>query len=58
MPLAENLVAKLLTYGTGAPVGFADRSEVKEIAAAAAKSEYGFRSLLTAVILSDTFQSK
>ncbi len=56
--LAENLAEELLTYGTGAPVSFADRRVVEEIAAASADSDYGFRSILYAVIESPTFQSK
>jgi mono/diheme cytochrome c family protein len=57
-PLAENLATKLLAYGTGAPVGFADRPDVMRILAAAVNSDYGFRTLLTEVVLSDTFLSK
>ena len=57
-PLAHNVAEKLLTYGTGAPVSFADRQPLAEIVEQAATDEYGFRSLLIAVMESPVFQSK
>ena len=56
--LAENLAEKLMTYGTGAPVSFADRAEIERIAEASAKDDYGFRSILLNVVTSPTFLSK
>jgi hypothetical protein len=56
--LAGNLAEKLLIYGTGAPLSFADREAAEQIADAAAGEEYGFRSLLYAVIASPVFLSK
>lgn len=56
--LAENVAEKLLTYGTGAPVTFADRKAVEEIARQAAKSEHGFRDVLLALIEHPIFLSK
>jgi hypothetical protein len=56
--LAVNLAKQLLTYGTGAPISFADRATVEKIADDAAESGYGFRSILYGVIESPTFQSK
>ena len=56
--LAENLAEELLTYGTGAPVSFADRDVIASIAEQSAKDGYGFRSVLYGVIESATFQSK
>jgi hypothetical protein len=56
--LAVNLAEELLTYGTGAPISFADRTVVEQIADQAAESGYGFRSILYGVIESPTFQSK
>ncbi|HVJ67703.1 MAG TPA: DUF1592 domain-containing protein, partial [Caulifigura sp.] len=44
--LAENLAEELLTYGTGAPVSFADRAVIAAIAEQSAESGYGFRSIL------------
>jgi hypothetical protein len=56
--LARNLAEKLLVYGTGAPIAFADREAVEEIVAAARKDGYGFRSLLHEVVQSRVFRSK
>jgi len=56
--LARNLVKKLLAYGTGAPVSFADGVEVERIVARAARTDYGFRSLLDAVTTSPLFLTK
>jgi len=56
--LARNLVEKMITYGTGAPVVFADRKEIDRIVDASAKQNYGFRTLLLNVVASDTFLSK
>jgi len=56
--LARNVAEKLITYGTGAPVNFADRSSVDEIAEEAASSGYGFRSILHAFVTHDIFLSK
>ena len=56
--LAANVAEKLLTYGTGSPVTFADRTDIEKVVQQSAESGYGFRSILTNVILSDAFQSK
>ncbi len=56
--LARNFVRQLLTYGTGAACEFADRDAVDVIVAAAEESNYGLRSLVEAVVMSDTFRSK
>ncbi|OAI55413.1 hypothetical protein AYO47_00465 [Planctomyces sp. SCGC AG-212-M04] len=56
--MAVNLAKQLLTYGTGAPISFADRAVAEKIADDAAESGYGFRSILYGVIESPTFQSK
>jgi len=56
--IARNVAEQLLTYGTGAPVGFADRDDLDRIVAQAAESDYGFRSLLHAVIASPVFMRK
>lgn len=41
--LAANLAEKLLAYGTGGPVSFADREKVDRIVDAAAKEDFGMR---------------
>lgn len=56
--LAQNVAEQLLVYGTGAPIAFADRSVVDEIVDRAARDDYGFRSLVMAVVASPVFQSK
>ena len=56
--LAANVAEKLLTCGTGCPVTFADRTDIQRIVQRSAESGFGFRSILTNVILSEAFQSK
>lgn len=56
--LAGNYVRHLLTYGTGAPCGFADRTTVDGIVAKAKTSGYGLRSLLLSALTSDIFLTK
>lgn len=56
--IAGNVAEKLLTYGTGAPITFADRDEIRRIAAATKDSNYGFRSLIKEVVTSPTFLTK
>jgi hypothetical protein len=57
-PLARNFCEKLLVYGTGSTIQFADRREINKIVEQTADSEYGMRSLLHAIITSDIFLSK
>lgn len=56
--LADNFVRQLMTYGTGARCGFADRAAVEEIVKSTTDTDYGVKSLVEAVVLSDTFRSK
>lgn len=56
--LAHNLAEKLITYGTGTPVTFADRYAVEQIVERSAKSDFGFRSLLAAVASHRIFMTK
>ena len=56
--LARNLAEKLLVYGTGAPIEFADRAAVEQIVAVARADDYGFRTLLHAVVQSRVFRTK
>lgn len=56
--LAANVVRQLLTYGTGAPCGFADREAVSAIVDSTKSSEFGFRSLILAAVASDIFLTK
>ena len=57
-PLAKNFCEKIIVYGTGAPIHFADRQEINKIIQQTADSEYGLRSLLHAAITSDLFLTK
>lgn len=56
--LARNVVDKLITFGTGASISFADRKAVEEIVEAAADDNYGMRSLLYGVIMHPIFLRK
>jgi hypothetical protein len=56
--LAANVAEKLLVYGTGSPIGFADRDTVEQIAKASAAEGYGFRSIIEAVVTSPVFLKK
>jgi hypothetical protein len=56
--IARNLAEKLLVYSTGSPIEFADRRPVEKIVEAARKDNYGFRTVLHAVIQSPVFQTK
>ena len=56
--LARNVAEKLLVYGTGAPISFADRQTVDAIVEESADSGYGLRSLVHAVVTSPVFLSK
>lgn len=56
--LAKNLAEKFITYGTGAPVSFADRDAIEKIVESSAKEHYGFRSILLNVVTSELFLSK
>jgi hypothetical protein len=56
--LARSVAQKLLVYGTGAPISFADRQAVDDIVAVAKQHDYGLRSIIHAVVTSPTFLSK
>jgi hypothetical protein len=56
--LARNLVQRLVTFSTGAPVQFADRRDVEEIVSRLKMNQYGVRSLLHEVVESRMFRTK
>lgn len=56
--IARNLAAKLLVYGTGHEITFADRKTLDEISAQAESDGYGLRSIIEAVVTSATFLHK
>ena len=56
--IARGVAEKLIAYGGGARVSFADRRAVEAIVAKAAQKDYGLRSLLYAVVESPLFLNK
>jgi len=56
--LGRNMAERLLTYATGAGVGFGDRDVVSNILQETKETGYGLRSLIHAVVQSETFQNK
>jgi mono/diheme cytochrome c family protein len=56
--IARNVAEKLITYGTGAGITFADRDVIEDIVDRSADQDFGFRSLLYAVVTSPTFLTK
>jgi hypothetical protein len=56
--LARNLVAKVLTYATGAEIQFADREVVEQMVSELRSKNYGFRELIHAVTQSRVFLNK
>jgi hypothetical protein len=56
--LARNVAEKLVVFGTGAPVSFADRAVVEQIVDRASADNFGLRSIVQAVVASPLFLSK
>ena len=56
--IARCLTEKLVTYATGHPVGFSDHHSINRIVEDARKSDYGLRTLIHAVVVSDLFLKK
>jgi len=56
--IARNVVNQLVTYATGAPVRFSDRTAVEAILDRAKPSNYGFRTLMREVVQSPLFTHK
>ncbi len=54
--LARNLTAKLLTYALGRKIGFSDRATVDQIVRQTRQSDYGFRSLIHAIVQHPAFE--
>ena len=57
-PIARCIAEKLLVYGTGAALDFADRAAVDQIVQNVNAKGYGFRSLIHEVVKSAVFTSK
>jgi hypothetical protein len=56
--IARNLAKQLVTYATGAPVGFSDREQIERILRNTKPSQYGARSLVHQIAQSDLFRNK
>ena len=56
--VARNVAEKLITYATGAGIGFADRKDVMEIVGKTKSKDYGFRTMIHEIIKSNIFQRK
>ena len=56
--IARCLAEKLIVYGTGSGISYADRRAVKEIVESARGSNFGLRDLLHAVVQSPVFLNK
>lgn len=56
--LARNLVERLVTYATGAPIQFGDRPDVEQMVNDLKRHHFGIRSMIHAVTNSRMFQHK
>jgi len=56
--IARNIAERLLTFGTGGGIGFADRAIVEDLLRRTKDSEYGLRSMIHEVVQSEAFQHK
>lgn len=56
--LARSLARKLVVYGTGADIQFADREEIERIVARTREKQYGLRSLIHEITQSRLFLEK
>lgn len=56
--LARGLAEKLVTYGTGATIRFADRQAIDQIVQQTSANDYGLRSIIEAVATNSLFVSK
>jgi hypothetical protein len=56
--IVSALAAKLLAYATGSPVQFGDREDLVAIVTEARSHQFGFRSLLHAIVQSRPFLQK
>ena len=54
--IASGLTRKLMTYGLGRRMGFADRDAIQHIAESVQKQGYGLRDLIHLIVQSELFQ--
>lgn len=57
-PIARNLIKQLMTFATGAPIGFSDRQEVENILSRTRPSDFGVRSIVHEIVQSELFRHK
>ncbi|TWT34544.1 DUF1592 domain-containing protein [Blastopirellula retiformator] len=55
--IARAIATKLLVYGGGRPVTFADRRQIEEIVQSTESHDYGLKSMIQAIVTSDLFLS-
>jgi hypothetical protein len=56
--VVDNIIRQLLMYGTGAPVGFADRPAVAQIVKRSKAQNYGVQTLILEAVQSPLFKTK
>jgi hypothetical protein len=56
--LARNMAKHLIVFATGAPVRFSDRAQLEQIVQATKGDQYGLRSIVRQIVLSDLFRYK
>jgi hypothetical protein len=56
--VARCMIEKLLTFASGRPMGFSDRSEINKLTALSKSSGHGMRDLIHAVVQSEIFGTK
>jgi len=56
--VARNMLEQLITYSTGAPVGFSDEALVDEMMTELNAGKYGLRSMIHAIVQSSLFLEK
>ena len=56
--VARCVTEKLLTFATGRPMGFSDRSEIDRLATESKVKGHAMRDLIHAIVQSEIFQSK
>ena len=55
---SQNLAEKLMVYGTGRALNYAEKKEIAAIVRDNHENDAGFRDLILALIASDTFRTK
>ena len=56
--VARNLIGQLVTYATGAPIGFSERKQVDEVLEGTRASGYGVRGIIHGIVQNEIFQVK